>query len=165
MRAMSKLIFTSSALMLGLASLPAQASWSTANVKGSYAFRLMGYDSAATKSWFVGTGIFIADGSGNITGGSITYNDGGDVCTATVNSETGAYTVASDGEGTLNLTITPTSGTCPIDPNIDFAIALATPNTKPTPIALTIEMNTVEVTINSSQKSTDVMIYGAGNLL
>lgn len=161
MRALSKLILASTALIFSLAPLQAQANWSPANVKGSYAFRLIGLDTVATKSWIVGTGILIADGGGDITGGSITYNDGGDVCIGTVNSVNKAYTVATDGEGKLTLTFTPTSGTCPIQPTFVFAIALALPKAG---IAQTIEMNTTSVNVNGDNSSA-VMIYGVDNLL
>jgi hypothetical protein len=50
MRAMSKLILATAALIFGLAPLHAEASWTIANVKGSYAFRWVGLDAVATKT-------------------------------------------------------------------------------------------------------------------
>lgn len=162
MRAMSKLVLASTALILGLAPLQAEA-WTVANVNGSYGFRFVGLDKADTGSWIVGTGVFVASGKGTISSGSITYNDGGDVCTGNI-EDTSAYTVKTDGEGTLIINFTMTGGTCPIIPTFEFATALADPNSKATPIAQTIEINSTSVTINS-QNTSNVMIYGAANLL
>jgi hypothetical protein len=163
MRAMSKFILASTALFLGLAPLQAQA-WTKSNVNGSYGFRLVGLDNVDTHSWIVGTGVFVTNGKGGISSGSITYNDGSDVCIGSINQGS-SYTVASDGEGTLTIMFTMTSGTCPIIPTFEFAIALANPNNKATPIAQTLEMNSTLVTFDNDENSSNVMIYGAANAL
>ena len=162
MRAISKLVLATTVLFLGLAPLQAEA-WTFKNVSGSYSFRFVGLDNADLHSWIVGTGVFVADGNSGISSGSITYNDGGDVCIGSID-KTSSYTVAADGEGTLTITFTIISGTCPINPTFVFATALANPNAKATPIVQTLEMNTTSVTINSENTS-NVMIYGAANAL
>lgn len=63
-----------------------------------------------------GTGTLIADGAGNITGGTETVDDGvGDVCKGSLG---GSYTVNPDGTGTLTVIFTtdhtaPNVGACP----------------------------------------------------
>jgi hypothetical protein len=73
-----------------------QQSFSAASLQGAYASRFSGEVNTG-KEWvpFLGTGVFIADGSGHVSGHE-TYMVGTQVCTATI---TGTYTVESDGTG------------------------------------------------------------------
>jgi len=52
-----------------------------------------------------GFGSLTADGKGNITGGTETFNAGGSVCTGTI---TGTYSVNPDGTGASTFTFTST---------------------------------------------------------
>ncbi len=68
-----------------------------------------------------GTGTLVADGAGNITGGTETANDGTNSCTGTL---TGSYTVNPDGTGTLTISFTTTTsnfGACPTVPTTNHA--------------------------------------------
>jgi hypothetical protein len=75
---------------------PPQQSFSVASLQGAYASRFSG-EVETGKVWvpFLGTGVFIADGSGHLSGHE-TYMVGTQVCTATI---AGTYTVESDGTG------------------------------------------------------------------
>jgi hypothetical protein len=78
------------------------------SVKGTYASTFHGTVD--------GTGTLIADGAGNIIGGTQTANDGTNSCTGTL---TGSYTVNPDGTGTLTIMFTTTMtnfGACPTSP-------------------------------------------------
>ena len=119
MRATRRLLFASPAPLLGFGPLHAYAAESDANLSGPYGFRLVGLDNVVTHSWVVATGEFTANGKGNITAGSTTYNDDGAVCTASLANR--AYTIVSDGEGTLQFALTGLSGSCPIGPTFNFA--------------------------------------------
>lgn len=159
MRIIARFALAVAAVALGFGSMGANA-WTVSNVKGTYGFRFFGTDYAVTGKGIVATGIFNADGSGNITTtGSITYNDGGSVCTGTA-LKGGIYTVASDGEGTLTLQYT-LSGTCPLTgPNFDFAIAIAAPNTSSD--ATTVQMSSTGVGDNNTPA---VVLVGVANRL
>ncbi len=123
MLSIARLTLAAAAFALG--PLQANAAESDSNLQGNYGFRFAGTDYAVTKRAIVASGVFVADGKGNITSGSLTYNDGGDICTGTAVNST--YAIDADGEGTLNLQYT-LSGTCPLGPAFSFAIALAYPN-------------------------------------
>lgn len=160
MRITGKLACAATVLLLGLA--PAEATtWGPGNFSGPYGFRLLGLDKASTGTWVVATGEFSADGNKGISGGSITYNDGGDVCLASIAS-TSSYNVISDGEGTLTLQLTGMSGSCPIGPTFTFAIAIAAPNGSL--VATLVDMNSTSVGENGGNVS-NIMIYGAANRL
>jgi hypothetical protein len=73
--------------------------FSTASIKGPYAFNLSGIDSGGVG--VVAAGMFTADGAGNISSGTLDLNDGGVVSSITITS--GTYSVASNGRGTLTL--------------------------------------------------------------
>ena len=97
---------TLAAALVALAATPAiaasngdpasQQGFSVASLHGAYASRFSGEVNTG-KEWvpFLGTGVFIADGSGHVSGHE-TYMVGTQVCTATI---TGTYTVESDGTG------------------------------------------------------------------
>ena len=83
--------------------------FSLGSVRGSYATSVHGTVDA--------TGTLVADGAGNVTGGTETVSDGTNVCTGTI---TGSYTVNPDGTGTLTIHFTTTStihGACPSPSN------------------------------------------------
>jgi hypothetical protein len=115
---MKKLIVVALAAAAGLA-LSAGAGrsnlgFSLSSVRGTYASTAHG----TTDS----TGTLIADGAGNITGGTQTVDDGvGNVCTGSLG---GSYTVNPDGTGTLTIMFTTTAiiaGACPSSPLTDHA--------------------------------------------
>ena len=99
------------AMLVALAATPAiapsngdaapQQSFSAATLQGAYASRFSG-EVESGKAWvpILGTGVFIADGSGHVSGHE-TYMVGTQVCTATI---TGTYRVASDGTGSDAIT-------------------------------------------------------------
>jgi len=88
--------------------------FSLSSVRGTYASTSHGTTD--------GTGTLIADGAGNITGGTETVDDGGaDVCKGSLG---GSYTVNPDGTGTLTVIFTTTatiSGACPSSPVTNHA--------------------------------------------
>jgi hypothetical protein len=86
----------------------AKAGFSAASFRGTYA--------ATFNGTIAGTGTVIADGGGNITGGTETVNDGTNSC---VGSLSGSYTVNPDGTGTLTIDFNTTAtnfGACPTGP-------------------------------------------------
>src|SRR5438552_1803848 len=75
---------------------PSGVTYSKASLKGSYVYQVHGFDSTGFP--YRQVGVFTADGSGNITGGS----DDSSV-SATGTAVTGNYNVAQDGTGFINL--------------------------------------------------------------
>ena len=103
--------FTVAVALAALAAAPAiaasngdpasQHSFSVASLHGGYASQFSG-EVETGKEWvpFLGTGVFIADGSGHVSGHE-TYMVGTQVCAATI---AGTYTVGSDGTGSDAIT-------------------------------------------------------------
>ncbi len=79
--------------------------FSVAALPGSYVFGSSGDTSVSGSAGIHSTGVFTTDGNGNITAGAVDY-----VQDTTVNSNLavsgGTYTLASNGRGTINLTLT-----------------------------------------------------------
>ncbi len=108
---------TLAAALVALAATPAaaasnsdtapQPNFSQATLHGGYASRFSG-EVDTGKAWvpILGTGVFIADGSGHLSGRE-TYLVGTQVCTAAI---TGTYMVESDGTGSDAITYKAESG-------------------------------------------------------
>jgi hypothetical protein len=100
-------------------------SLSNSAVQGNYGFRVSGHiDPAAADALGTGTslaasGVFAADGKGNITAGSITYYAAanGNACSSKLAPTAGlggsGYAVESDGEAFLNLQLQSVTKACP----------------------------------------------------
>ena len=160
MLAIAKTAIAAAAFAALLAPVGANAAFTVANLKGNYGFRFSGTDYATSGKQIVATGIFFADGAGNIIGkGSITYNDGGSICTGTTINSTD--TVVADGEGILNLQYS-LSGTCPLGPLFTFAIALASPSGG---IAKIVQMSSTTITVNNDVKSPQIPVVGEADFL
>lgn len=160
MLTIAKTALTAAAFAALLVSTPANAAFTVANLKGNYGFRFSGTDYATSGKQIVATGVFFADGAGNITGrGSITYNDGGAICTGTTIKST--YSIVADGEGILNLQYA-LSGTCPLGPLFTFAIALANPAGG---ITKTVQMSSTIITVNNDVKSPLIPVVGVAEFL
>ncbi|MGD1026148.1 hypothetical protein [Candidatus Binatus soli] len=92
---------------------PTPFAFSDASLNGTYSTRFSGFwlipstttGNPPSLSPIAGFGNLTADGTGNITGGTETFNAGGSVCTGTI---TGTYSVNPDGTGALTLTFTST---------------------------------------------------------
>jgi hypothetical protein len=76
--------------------------FSNSSLKGNYAYEIVGFD-ITDNAPYREAGVFVADGSGNITGGEDDFAEGSNVVSNTVASVTGAYTVSNDGTGTVTL--------------------------------------------------------------
>jgi hypothetical protein len=91
----------------------ASSGFSLKSVRGTYATTIQGTVDA--------TGTLVADGAGNVIGGTETVSDGTNVCAGSI---TGSYTVNPDGTGTLTISFTTTStihGLCPSAPTTNTA--------------------------------------------
>ena len=85
------------------------AGFSLASMKGSFAGIFSGKINTGTQLLaFLGTGIFVADGAGNLTGHE-TYTVVTTPCNATIK---GTYTVMPDGSGTASVTFTTSTPGC-----------------------------------------------------
>jgi hypothetical protein len=73
--------------------------FSNASLSGQYAYEASGFDFAQNQS-FREAGVLVADGKGNITGGSDDLTEGTSLFSDTV---TGTYNIASDGTGTATI--------------------------------------------------------------
>ena len=73
--------------------------FSNASLKGQYAYQLTGVDTTAS---FREAGVFTADGSGNITGGTDDFAEGTTIASG---SSSGSYTVNNDGTGVVSISI------------------------------------------------------------
>lgn len=82
---------------------PPAGGFSVSSLKGQYAFSMSGLDQSG--AYFARTGIFIADGAGNISSGMEDVVDLSSTSPITqVPSLTGKYTVLANGRGTIALT-------------------------------------------------------------
>lgn len=79
------------------------ASYTNANLSGSFAFGIAGTSGSAGE---VGTGVVVADGQGNITSGDETVSTYGVSCHATFS---GNYSITADGTGTATVNVSPDS--------------------------------------------------------
>ena len=100
-------LVAASGLALSVGAGATKPGFSLHSVKGTYASTFHGT--------IDGTGTLVADGAGNIVGGTETANDGTNICTGSL---TGTYTVNADGTGTLTIVFTtdhsaPNIGACP----------------------------------------------------
>src|SRR5260221_6486455 len=80
---------------------PPVGGFTTASLKGQYAFSMSGSD--VSGAFFARIGSFIADGNGNITSGVEDVNIPGSP-TQTIPYTASTYSVQADGRGTVNLT-------------------------------------------------------------
>jgi hypothetical protein len=96
------------ALTAGLALGQGSTPFSNSSLSGNFAFTVVGQNYLnATAAPLVAGGLFICDGNGNLTGGTVDANNAGIVTNGTL---AGTYTIASNGRGTLNFTGGGTSG-------------------------------------------------------
>src|SRR5260221_11818179 len=95
---------------------PPVGGFTTASLKGQYAFSMSGSD--VSGAFFARIGSFIADGNGNITSGVEDVNIPGSP-TQTIPYTASTYSVQADGRGTVNLTNS--TGT------LSFSITLLSP--------------------------------------
>ena len=79
---------------------PTSGPYSASSLNGTYAFEMSGQDSGG---FFARIGSFAANGSGTVTGG-VEDISSGTVGTAILPFSAGAYTIGSNGKGTLTLT-------------------------------------------------------------
>jgi hypothetical protein len=87
----------------------AQKGFGLSNLKGTYAGIFSGkVNTGSGLIPLLGTGIFIADGAGNLSGHE-TYTFNTTACEATIK---GTYTINPDGAGTDSVTFTPTTPGC-----------------------------------------------------
>ena len=77
-------------------------SFSSASLLGQYVYQIAGADLNNNGAAYREAGVFIADGKGNITGGTDDFTEGSGVSS---NSITGTYGISNDGTGTLTLTV------------------------------------------------------------
>ena len=112
----SKIAYASLTMILAATALKqdgASASYSGSPVSllsGSYASTFSGYSIVSgSLQPFAGTGLFISDGHGNLSGHE-TVNFNGNACNYQIN---GTYTVASDGTGTDTINFVNGGTGCP----------------------------------------------------
>lgn len=106
-------IFSALALLAGCGSSstniipPPTGGFTDNNLNGTYVFTVSGYDNANGAPYAI-VGTVTADGSGNIKGGAIDFNDVAytPVPNAAVNTNGSGYTVGADGRGTATLVVT-----------------------------------------------------------
>jgi hypothetical protein len=127
---------------------PPVGKYGLASLKGQYVFVTNGESfiaGALTATPLARTGVFNADGLGNITGGVEDVNADGTTSLA-LQISGGNYTVNADGRGTLTLNITSNGGTS----SINFGIVLTS----------TSDGLLIDETSNTNQSST-----GSGNFV
>ncbi len=87
----------------------AQKGFGLSNLKGTYAGIFSGKANTGSRLIpLLGTGIFIADGAGNLSGHE-TYTFGTTACEAAIK---GTYSINPDGTGTDSVTFTPATSGC-----------------------------------------------------
>jgi hypothetical protein len=128
---------------------PPVGKYSLASLKGQYVFTTNGEvfaTGATTATALARTGVFSADGRGNISGGVEDVVNGLLMTSLALQINGGSYTVNADGRGTLTLNIT--SGG--VASSIDFGMVLTSTN----------EGLLIDETSNNNQAST-----GSGNFV
>lgn len=88
-------------------------SFSNSSLKGNYAYQIVGVDiSSGNVVPFRESGVFVADGAGNVTAGEDDFAEGSTVLSTTVKASTGgtAYSVSSDGTATVTLNFADNGG-------------------------------------------------------
>ncbi len=127
---MMKLLPPSTLFLIGLAALTAlagcsnssremstvqaQQAYSNSAVSGTYAFTYFGYNLQNSGDASSAAGTVQFDGSGNISGGSLSAQvGGGQVCQYAVK---GTYSVQSSGSGTATLNTTTSDSSCTASP-------------------------------------------------
>ncbi len=140
------------------------ADFSNASLSGRYTFRFYGQDFANFRSGLnnriAALGVFVADGKGSITGGSLSYNDGGELCTNVVVG--GRYSILSHGEGRLSLTTSPQTANCPLTKSFEFNVVLGKVY-RATGIAYLAQMGGRVFTLASGRSSSDVAVSGVAD--
>jgi hypothetical protein len=95
---------------------PPSGAFNNNRLSGTYVFSILGTDAnSSTASFFALVGTLTADGSGNITGGTVDINDpniGGFFPSQPISATT--YTITSDGRGFIRTLVTP-NGTFALD--------------------------------------------------
>jgi len=100
----------------------AQPAFSTASIKGSYALSFaVALGGAASVAFAGGTGVVVADGSGNLSGSESFSITNGTVCSGLTLS--GTYTVNPDGTGVANISYTSSNPKCTGSLTQNLAIA------------------------------------------
>lgn len=94
--------FDGTAHAAGIIEKQASTAFSTAKIKGDYAFGLSGQNSSGAS--FGAVGMLLLDGSGVVQLGSIDANNGGSL-SPTFGSLHGTYQVAANGRGTMTLNV------------------------------------------------------------
>jgi hypothetical protein len=128
---------------------PPVGRYSLASLKGQYVFVTNGEvfaTGATTATQLARTGVFNADGQGNISGGVEDVVNGLGMTSLALPISRGSYTVNADGRGTLTLNIT-SSG---VASSIEFGIVLTSTN----------DGLLIDETSNNNQAST-----GSGNFI
>ena len=85
----------------GVIDIANSSSFNTASVTGPYVFGYYGADANNERVGYAG--LFVADGAGNITSGSLDINDFGTA--SALSNATGTYTVSGTGRGTMAMTV------------------------------------------------------------
>lgn len=85
--------------------IPITGNFGNSSLNGHYTFQLFGIDT--TGNYYAEAGTFVADGNGHITSGTDDFNQNGSF---TSNPITGNYTIGSDGNGLIVLTLPGAAG-------------------------------------------------------
>jgi len=114
----SELVFSSAqGTFAGRATRRGNGPFSTATVKGTYAFRLSGVDGFDQT---VATGVMTLDGAGKVNGRATFKKEGGGACTGTIRDST--YGVNEDGRGFMALGFFPDA--CAFQQALPLSIAV-----------------------------------------
>ena len=147
-------VINAAAVAFGLFPVAANA-LSDTNLLGTYGFDFSGTDNAVTGKEIVASGVFVPDGLGNILRrSSITYNDGGSICSGTLTK--GSYKVDVHGTGTMSMTFQ-LSGVCPLGPTFKFAFAVGYP--ADTGIERIVHLSSTTFTVSGTE-TTAVAVAG-----
>jgi hypothetical protein len=88
---------------------PINGSYSNASLTGQYAFMLSGNQfivaSATSQGYYRESGVFTADGNGNLTAGTEDFNSAGVFGPVSSTPFTGSYSIGKDGNGVIQLNI------------------------------------------------------------
>jgi hypothetical protein len=103
----------------GSSSFKPKGTFANASLTGQYVYQISGTDFRANAqgSQFREAGVFVADGNGNITGGTDDFQEG----SLSTNPISGSYSIGNDGTGQITLNTTPAT--------LVFAVTLVNPST------------------------------------
>jgi hypothetical protein len=144
-------------------------SFTNSNLKGSYVYEIVGVDITDNGAPFREAGVFVADGSGNISGGEDDFAEGSTVVSNQVSATSGAYSVSNDGTAVLTLTFNNGGGlqiamSVVSAPTVYLAVSSVDPQGNPTGLSVNGSGFAVPQTTSALATPSGTFVFRSQNL-